>query len=1430
MSIDPTSLPLRYEPQTLLGAGGGGAVFAVRDVLTGEALALKVLAAGAGEEEYRALLREATFLAEAEGLGLPEVRAFGRTRDGKAYLVRTMVAGSPLDSWSRGREPLEVAAAVLSAMGVVAVLHRFGLLHGDLKPANVVVDDDGEGHLVDLGLAVPWSGEAAPARGFTPNYAAPELFEGAALDGRTEVFALAATLRDALAGARADVDVDRVLSPVLAAGLDPHPSGRPAGVDEFVQRLRRALATLDVRFTAARDRRDRWRLYGVEADAAVLGARLDVWPAGEVFWLGAERGSGVSTLLRRWAWSAGVRGLPIELVEGVRCGRAHEVVAEEALALVPDGGFVALDGFRISVSAIASLASAASRRRVRVIAAGAWRERAVMAPSPLTSEQGLELVQRMRPDLGERAKAALVERSCGRPGDLRASLEHLDGRMVVSVGDLDAMTVAAEPVSLDRVGMLLARGRIAEARATLEACDERTSSQGRLLAARIALGRGASEEALALAEGSNANGERMVVRARALLRLGKLAEALEATESAVASPVASVRAEGLSLRSVAFSFRGALDEALAASQAAVDAAREADDRARAIALGSHGLVLHRRGERALAIDTHERALACAEVASDASLVAVSRLNLAAITQESGDPGRALRSLEPVVALAGQAGQLLVVQQALANLASLDLHLGRLEQARTTLDTLLAIADRAAPVEAHRLALEGEWHELSGRPTEALRLYEESAVVWSNLGRRDEGAFVRLEATLLALRTQDLEAEGAEVVVEREVAHLEGRGAHPLPWLVRAAVFELRGDLAAAGAALEHARAAAVEASLDDGLVRVHVARARLAEASGDRIGSARELGAARSRVEHMAARLPPDLYEIFWGDPRRRSLRSGGSITIPRGSIPPAPGAATIHGARMDDRLARLVELAASLLSASDARGVIGGVLDHAMALVGGERGLLLLRDSSGAPVVETVRAMGTDLERREFSTSVAERVLRTCETVVTRSARSDARLSGAESVHRLELEALVCVPIRAEGRGALAVGALYIEVPRAFAAEIEREVRVLEAFADLAAVTLVRARLADESERARRALEAANGELARAREEVAQLLAHRTAELQNTKIELEATKAELRRGEGLGLLVGASEPMRKLYARIERVRDIDVPTLIVGESGTGKELVARAIHDTGARAKQPFVPINCGAIAPNLLESELFGHERGAFTGADRARLGIFREARGGTVFLDEIGELPLNMQAAFLRVLQERKVRPLGGRDEFTVDARIVVATNRDLRALVAEGKFREDLFYRLNVVELAVPPLRSRAGDIPLLVDHFLQRFAAVHGRARMGIERSAVEALAARPWPGNVRQFEHALLQAWLLAEGAALTLADFSEPSDPPRRPVAVTTEGERSERERRLILEALEATGWNRQAAAVRLGIPRRTFYRRLEAYGILSSRTHGDA
>ncbi len=301
---------------------------------------------------------------------------------------------------------------------------------------------------------------------------------------------------------------------------------------------------------------------------------------------------------------------------------------------------------------------------------------------------------------------------------------------------------------------------------------------------------------------------------------------------------------------------------------------------------------------------------------------------------------------------------------------------------------------------------------------------------------------------------------------------------------------------------------------------------------------------------------------------------------------------------------------------------------------------------------------------------------------------------------------------------------------------------------------------------------------------------------------------------------------MRKVYALVDRIKDTDVPALVTGESGTGKEVVARAIHDASQRAKKAFTGINCGAIPANLLESELFGHVRGAFTGADRDRKGLLRESEGGTLLLDEIGEMPLKMQASMLRAVQEKMVRPVGGTKEEPVDVRIIAATNRDLEQMVREGTFREDLYYRLHVVELHVPALRERTDDIPPLIDHFLTLFSTRYRRDKKTISRDALRRLCAYEWPGNVRQLEHVLLNAWLMSEGHELTAEDIQLPDQ--SRPAssgsvkAARNEAEYKDSEKDRILRALAACNWNRVKAAELIGIPRRTFYRRLKEFGIL--------
>ena len=319
---------------------------------------------------------------------------------------------------------------------------------------------------------------------------------------------------------------------------------------------------------------------------------------------------------------------------------------------------------------------------------------------------------------------------------------------------------------------------------------------------------------------------------------------------------------------------------------------------------------------------------------------------------------------------------------------------------------------------------------------------------------------------------------------------------------------------------------------------------------------------------------------------------------------------------------------------------------------------------------------------------------------------------------------------------------------------------------------------------------------------------------------------------------------MRRVLAIVDRVRDLSVPVVIHGESGTGKELVARAIHFGGARAKKPFVALNCAAVPETLLESELFGHKRGAFTGADKDRNGVFVQADGGTLFLDEIGDMPAKMQVELLRVLADGRVRPVGSEDETLVDVRIVAASNKDLLEQVKKGLFREDLYYRLAVVDLRLPPLRDRRDDIPLLTDHFLSEIARRESLPKMKIQKDALRVLAAHPLPGNVRQLEHVLMNASIMSQGDTISAADLasltggeppslaSDPGDdavedfrpfpPSSEPLPGNVE-EWKAHERRKILEALETAGWNRVRAAHQLGMPRRTFYRRLKEYGILA-------
>jgi DNA-binding NtrC family response regulator len=332
---------------------------------------------------------------------------------------------------------------------------------------------------------------------------------------------------------------------------------------------------------------------------------------------------------------------------------------------------------------------------------------------------------------------------------------------------------------------------------------------------------------------------------------------------------------------------------------------------------------------------------------------------------------------------------------------------------------------------------------------------------------------------------------------------------------------------------------------------------------------------------------------------------------------------------------------------------------------------------------------------------------------------------------------------------------------------------------------------------------------------------------LERRMLRAQVTSLSTRLGERLAVkaLIASSPEMAQVNALIARVAPSDAPVLVEGESGTGKELVAAAVHRMSERATKPFIPVNCGALPAELMESELFGHVRGAFTGASGDTLGLFRSADGGTIFLDEVGEIPLPLQSKLLRVLQEREVRPVGSTRSHPVDARIVAATNRDLDAAVRQGTFRQDLFYRLNVVRIVLPPLRARRSDIPALVTHFVHQLNERFGRGVRGATPEALAKLMAYEFPGNVRELENLLERAYALGATAEITADDLPGlGAGTSSRSATTADEGDLptiADAERDLIVRALKRYPRDRDGAARALGLSPRTFYRRLKEYGI---------
>ena len=509
-------------------------------------------------------------------------------------------------------------------------------------------------------------------------------------------------------------------------------------------------------------------------------------------------------------------------------------------------------------------------------------------------------------------------------------------------------------------------------------------------------------------------------------------------------------------------------------------------------------------------------------------------------------------------------------------------------------------------------------------------------------------------------------------------------------------------------------------------------------------------------------------------------------------------------------RLARLHEISKALNSELDLTKLLKLIMDSVIDLTSAERGFIILNQDGKDRVVVARNMDREEVQRPTFkiSHSIVEQVRRDGKAVLTSDAQSEKDLSAFRSVSDLQLRSILCAPFRLKEE---VIGVVYLDHRFQKDNFTEEDLHLLDQFGDQAAIAIENARLYEENQRA-------NQELERLNEELQEKVETQEREIVEIREQLRTRDpdADTAYKYDYGTIIGQSPAIRRIFGMLERVIDSTLPVVLLGESGTGKELFARVVHANGPRKDQPFVTENCGAIPESLMESEIFGSVKGAFTGADRDRTGVLERADGGTLFLDEIGEMDLSLQKKLLRALQEGEFRKVGGAETLRVDVRILSATNRDLTQMVEEGEFREDLYYRLKGVVLDLPPLRARKEDIPLLVEHFLAEIARKAGEEPVRLEAGVIEALCQYPWPGNVRELENEVRCLATLAGDGTIDLdlvhsqLGRGRATKEPSGSLAGKT---LAEIEKQAILDALEACDGKKTKAAERLGIPRRTFY-----------------
>ncbi len=1345
----------KYRPLRRVGGGSSSEVWEAR---TGEGtiVALKV---GRHLSERTRLANEAERLVWVDSPRLPAVLDAGFVPEQEAegpaaampYVALAWAPGTAIDSQAPSEQTaLRVARDVA---GALADLHELGSTHGDVKPANVVVHD-ATARLVDLGLGGDTAG--ATPRGGTPRYLAPEvssLVRGG--DGRArDMWALGLTLAEVADRSNSTNDAARVLEwasarhdalgAIVRALLSPTPASRPTA--EWVRR--RALSALgesdDEEHTADRNVRRVKRAYLATRRAEILSAARR--SRGRVKVEGTA-GQWLEESIAIAGRIAKLRGATLD-EERYELGPMREL--DRARWLVGLVGATAASWPTFDLDAEEAAVDSALADRLLELA---------RAREPIT----LADITARHPNPATRCPETAVELALAL-GAGAASSE------VIDAAERAVRRDDAEPALAIALGRALRlRGELGRALAVL---DEVDSVEARLEAAEAA--RRAGDEA----------------RAEELLDIELGAEV---------SP--SMRARACGTRSRLLLDRGRAEPALALARDAPETAASLESATLAeLALGN------RREARV----TLERA--CALAVNDEQRA---RLDAVAgtVAHADGDPELAMRRFESAAEHAARAGAVLEEATYLTGLAAAASDLGGLGVA-------LDAARRSTLLFEHL-----------GRPAEAARAMLNRATVFAIVGVESETVDAANDAIARARAAGDgvceayahLAISDARTADKNALDHAErartllepcGSGERLFAearLLRRGGVVDVaegdrvgRDTATPTAARLDWWRARAVRAALPSAESRTDEIIAQLTAmasatapvgSKGPAMASGAELAANLGDGEsarRLAVAAGEAARELVRRCPEYLQARLS-ALDWVTGPSPSRESAVSI------EQIAQIDTLVRALGSSDRLKPLLDQVLDALVLWTGVERGLLLLRAPGGRLVPRAARNLSRDDlvgAQRDLSHSLAERALDAGQPVVAVDAAGELPEVHA-SVHELKLRSVLAVPLQARGES---LGVVYLDDRVRRGAFGPRELGWVRLVASIAAIAIVEAR-------DRLLLRRAARRAVRAERRVADVLATREAQLDLAQRELARARDGRETRFSYEKIIGKSAAVAKMLQVVDRVTVADVPVLLQGESGSGKELIARAIHNNGPRQEQPFVAENCSAIPEGLLESTLFGHVRGAFTGAARPRAGLFEVADQGTLFLDEIAEMSLGMQSKLLRVLEDGAIRPVGSERERQVDVRVVGATHRNLEEMVEQKTFREDLFYRLNVISIRIPPLRERIDDIPLLVQHFL----AEYGDGLKKVSPVAMNALRSFAWPGNVRQLENEIRRALVLSDGVierehlSPSVTDGNDGSAPD----GLNVRGRVDRLEVELLQTALARTGGNQTRAAELLGVSR---------------------